>query len=65
MQAKDVKPSRLAKAKETAKELLKTCGPRDEVMVVAFSNRAQVMTPLTADRGASSGRSTPSSPPTR
>jgi hypothetical protein len=52
MQAKDVKPSRLAKAKETAKELLKTCGPRDEVMIVAFSNRAQVMTPLTADRGA-------------
>ena len=52
MQAKDVKPSRLAKAKETAKELLKSCGPRDEVMVVAFSNRAQVMTPLTADRGA-------------
>jgi len=52
MQAKDVKPSRLAKAKETAKELLKTCGPRDEVMIVAFSNRAQVLTPLTADRGA-------------
>lgn len=52
MQSKDVKPSRLAKAKETAKELLKSCGPRDEVMVVAFSNRAQVMTPLTADRGA-------------
>jgi hypothetical protein len=52
MQAKDVKPSRLAKAKETARELLKTCGPKDEVMIVAFSNRAQVMTPLTADRGA-------------
>jgi Ca-activated chloride channel family protein len=52
MQAKDVKPSRLEKAKETARQLLKTCGPRDEVMVVAFSNRAQVMTPLTADRGA-------------
>jgi hypothetical protein len=52
MQAKDVKPSRLEKAKETARQLLKTCGPRDEVMIVAFSNRAQVMTPLTADRGA-------------
>ncbi len=52
MQVKDVKPSRLAKAKETAKELLKSCGPRDEVMVVGFSNRAQVLTPLTSDRGA-------------
>jgi len=52
MQMKDVKPSRLAKAKETARELLKGCGPRDEVMVVAFSNRAQVMTPLTSDRNA-------------
>jgi hypothetical protein len=52
MQNTDVKPSRLAKAKETARELLKSCGPRDEVMVVAFSNRAQVMTPLTADRSA-------------
>lgn len=52
MQAKDVKPSRLAKAKETALALLETCGPRDEVMVVAFSNRAQVMSPLTADRAA-------------
>ena len=31
---------------------LKGCGPRDEVMVVAFSNRAQVMTPLTSDRSA-------------
>lgn len=52
MQMKDVKPSRLHKARETAKALLKSCGPRDEVMVVAFSNRAQVMTPLTADRAA-------------
>jgi Ca-activated chloride channel homolog len=52
MQAKDKKPSRLAVAKETARELLKSCGPKDEVMIVAFSNRAQVMTPLTADRGA-------------
>jgi hypothetical protein len=51
MQMKDVKPSRLEKAKETAKAILKSCGPRDEVMIVAFSNRAQVLTPLTADRG--------------
>ncbi|HVR86516.1 MAG TPA: BatA and WFA domain-containing protein [Planctomycetota bacterium] len=52
MQMRDVKPSRLDKAKETAKALLKSCGPRDEVMVVAFSNRAQVLTPLTSDRTA-------------
>ncbi|HVE38386.1 MAG TPA: BatA and WFA domain-containing protein [Planctomycetota bacterium] len=52
MQAKDVKPSRLAKAKQAAKEMILACGPRDEIMVVAFSNRAQVMTPLTADRNA-------------
>jgi len=50
MQMKDVLPSRLEKAKETARALLKSCGPRDEVMVVAFANRAQVLTPLTADR---------------
>lgn len=52
MQMKDVKPSRLEKAKETAKAILKGCGPRDEAMVVAFSNRAQVLTPLTSDRNA-------------
>jgi hypothetical protein len=52
MQMKDVKPSRLAKAKQAAKDLIQACGPRDEIMVVAFSNRAQVMTPLTADRNA-------------
>ncbi|HZE97049.1 MAG TPA: VWA domain-containing protein [Planctomycetota bacterium] len=52
MQMKDVKPSRLDKARETAKAILQGCGPRDEVMVVAFSNRAQVLTPLTSDRNA-------------
>ncbi len=52
MQMKDVKPSRLDKAKEIAKQILKGCGPRDEAMVVAFSNRAQVLTPLTSDRNA-------------
>lgn len=52
MQMKDVAPSRLAKAKETAKQVLRECGPSDEVMVVAFSGRAQVMTPMTASRSA-------------
>jgi len=52
MQMTDVKPSRLEKAKEVAKQILKSAGPRDEIMVVAFSNRAQVLTPLTSDRNA-------------
>jgi hypothetical protein len=52
MQMKDVSPSRLGRAKEAAREILSSAGPRDEVMVVAFSNRAQVMTPLTSSRQA-------------
>jgi hypothetical protein len=52
MQMKDVAPSRLAKAKEAARQVLRECGPSDEVMVVAFSGRAQVMTPMTASRTA-------------
>jgi len=50
MQMKDVAPSRLDKAKETAKQLLSGAGPRDEAMVIAFSNRAQIMTPFTGSR---------------
>jgi hypothetical protein len=52
MQMSDVKPTRLDAAKEKAREVLRAAGPKDEVMVVAFSNRAQVMTPLTASRAA-------------
>jgi hypothetical protein len=52
MRMADLKPSRLEAAKGQALEVLKACGPRDEVMVVSFSNRAQVMTPLTASRQA-------------
>ncbi len=50
MRMTDVKPSRLDKAKAAAHEILASCGPKDEVMVVAFSDRAQVLTPFTADR---------------
>lgn len=52
MQMKDVAPSRLAKAKELALQVLREAGPDDEFMLVAFSNRAQILAPMTADRGA-------------
>ncbi len=50
MQMRDVKPSRLAKAKDLARRIVRGCGPRDEVMVIAFSNRAQVMVPFTTSK---------------
>jgi hypothetical protein len=52
MSMKDVAPSRLAKARDLAKQVVAEGGPSDEFMVVAFASRAQVLTPLTADRGA-------------
>ncbi|MBI4563778.1 MAG: VWA domain-containing protein [Planctomycetes bacterium] len=52
MQMKDVAPSRLAKAKEKAREILDAIGRADEVMVIAFAHRAQVMTPFTSSRAA-------------
>ena len=52
MQMKDAAPSRLERAKEAALAVVAECGPDDEVMVVAFSNHAQLMTPLTGDRSA-------------
>jgi hypothetical protein len=52
MRMTDVKPSRLDAARAAAKEILAACGPKDEVMVVAFSDRAQVLTPFTSDRRA-------------
>ncbi len=68
MRMTDVKPSRLEKAKETARQVLRECGPSDEVMVVSFSGRAQVMTPMTASRTAveaAIGRIEPSDAATR
>jgi hypothetical protein len=52
MSMKDVEPSRLAEAKKLAKRVVEEGGPDDEFMVVAFAARAQVLTPLTGDRGA-------------
>jgi len=52
MQMKDAAPTRLDQAKTAAKTVLTECGPDDEIMVVAFSNRAQVLTPFTDSRSA-------------
>lgn len=50
MAATDVKPSRLEKAKAEAVRLIEAAGEEDQVMVIAFSNRAEVLVPFTADR---------------
>lgn len=50
MQMKDGTATRLDTAKEAARAILTECGPHDEIMVVAFSSRARVMTPLTDSR---------------
>ncbi|HEX7898962.1 MAG TPA: BatA and WFA domain-containing protein, partial [Planctomycetota bacterium] len=52
MRMKDVAPSRLEKAKALALQAVKEGGPDDEFMVVAFSSRAQILSPMTGDRGA-------------
>lgn len=52
MRMKDVEPSRLEKAKALALQAVKEGGPDDEFMVVAFSSRAQILSPMTGDRGA-------------
>jgi hypothetical protein len=50
MSAKDVSPSRLEKAKELAKEVVRGLESNDQIMVISFSNRAQVVEPLSTDR---------------
>ena len=52
MQMTDVEPSRLGMAKKLAKEILSGTGSGDEVMVIAFANRAQVLTPFTSNHPA-------------
>ena len=52
MRMTDVEPSRLGLAKEQAKQILSGIGSADEVMVIAFANRAQVMTPFTSNHPA-------------
>jgi hypothetical protein len=52
MSATDVKPTRLAKAKEEAKKVVNAMGQDDLAMVIAFSDRARVVSNYTSDRRA-------------
>ena len=68
MRMKDVAPSRLARAQELARQVVREGGPDDEFMVVAFASRAQVLSPLTHDRAAverAIGAVEPTDAPTR
>jgi len=50
MQMKDAPPSRLEVARKMAGDVIDGAGPDDEVMVVAFGDRAEILTPLTSSR---------------
>ncbi|MHC5540031.1 VWA domain-containing protein [Singulisphaera rosea] len=50
MSATDVKPSRLARAKEEAKKLVDAMESDDLAMVITFSDRARVVSNYTGDR---------------
>ena len=50
MSATDVAPSRLAKAKEEAKKVIDAMESDDNMMVIAFSDRARVVSSYTANR---------------
>jgi hypothetical protein len=52
LSATDVKPSRLARAKEEAKKVINAMEPGDLAMVIAFSDRARVVSNYTGDRRA-------------
>lgn len=51
MGATDVKPNRLAVAKEAAIELIDAMKEGDQVMVISFAAKASTVSTLTADRG--------------
>lgn len=51
MTAPDEKPSRLAKMKQTVRQL-RALSPDDRFAVIAFAGRAYILTPLTTDDGA-------------
>lgn len=51
MAATDVEPSRLEKAKEEARKLVDAMGGDDLAMVIAFSDRARVVSNYTGNRG--------------
>ncbi len=50
MSAKDVAPSRLGRAKEMATKVVQTMGGDDLAMVIAFSDKARVISNYTGDR---------------
>ena len=50
MGATDVAPSRLDRAKQEAKQVVSTMDPDDLAMVIAFSDRARVVSNYTGDR---------------
>lgn len=51
----DVEPSRLEAAKAAARAAIRALADGDEAMVIAFSNRAEVVVPFTTDRAAAVG----------
>jgi len=51
MAATDVAPSRLAQAKEAAKKIVHEMGSDDLAMVIAFADKAAVVSNYTGDRG--------------
>ncbi len=52
MDARDVPPSRLARAQRAAEELLARLAPGDRAALAAFAGRGVLLTPLTPDREA-------------
>jgi Ca-activated chloride channel family protein len=52
MEARDVPPSRLARARGAAEQLLARLGPGDRAALAAFAGRGVLLTPLTPDRDA-------------
>ncbi len=52
MASTDISPNRLAEAKEKAIQLVNDMGQGDRMMVVAFSNKAQVLSPFEQSKGA-------------
>jgi Ca-activated chloride channel family protein len=52
MDARDVPPTRLARAQRAAEELLERLAPGDRAALAAFAGRGVLLTPLTPDRAA-------------
>lgn len=52
MEAADVPPTRLARARRAAEDVLRHLRPGDRAALVAFATRGVLLTPLTPDRGA-------------